>query len=64
MSEDQILQLVNQSLQTPKGKSLLGGELDIAGISSRLGELQSKYNISLEALENTEIKDVNLSLGK
>lgn len=63
MSEDQILQLVNQSLQTPKGKSLLGGELDIAGISSRLGELQSKYNISLEALENTEIKDVNFSLG-
>mgnify|MGYP003632320380 FL=1 len=63
MSEDQILELVNQSLKTPKGKSLLGGDLDLAGISSRIEELQTKYSINLDNLKNVNIDDVNFSIG-
>lgn len=63
MGEDQILELVNKSLQTPKGKALLGGELDIAGITSRIGELVKEYNIDLSTLQNLSEEDINFSLG-
>jgi len=63
MGEDQILELVNKSLKTPKGKSLLGGELDIAGITSRIGELMQEYNIDLSTLRNLSEEDINFSLG-
>ena len=63
MGEDQILQLVSTSLKSPKGKSLLGGELDIVGITSRISELSKKYNIDLQSLSNASIDDINLSTG-
>ena len=63
MGEDQILQLVSNSLKSPKGKSLLGGELDIVGITSRIAELSKKYNINLQSLSNASIDDINFSTG-
>jgi len=63
MGEDQIIELVNKSLQTPKGKALLGGELDIAGITSRISELTKAYNIDLSTLQNLSEDDINFSLG-
>ena len=63
MGEDQILQLSQQALQTPSGKSLLGSSLNISDITSRIQELSSKYNIDLSTLKTSSLEDINLSIG-
>ncbi len=63
MGEEALLQLVQQSLATPQGKSLLGDALPIADILNRIQELSTKYNIDLSALEKASEKEINLSLG-
>ena len=63
MGEEALLQLVQQSLATPQGKSLLGGALPVADILNRIQELSTKYNIDLSALEKASEKEINLSLG-
>jgi hypothetical protein len=45
-----LLSLATDFLKTPKGKLLLGEEIDIAGITSRIQELSTTYNIDLEEL--------------
>ena len=63
MGEEALLQLVQQSLATPQGKSLLGDALPIADILNRIQELSTKYNIDLSTLEKASEKEINLSLG-
>lgn len=63
MGEEALLQLVQQSLATPQGKSLLGDALPVADILNRIQELSTKYNIDLSALEKASEKEINLSLG-
>ena len=63
MGEEQLLELANQFLDTPKGLNMLGGEIDIASLKNELSSLATKYNIDLSTLENTSIEDINLSLG-
>jgi hypothetical protein len=63
MGEDQILQLSQQALQTPSGKSLLGSSLNISDITGRIQELSSKYNIDLSTLKTSSLEDINLSIG-
>ena len=63
MEEDKLLQLSQQALQTPKGKSLLGDPLNISDITNRIQFLSSKFNIDLSTLEETSLEDINLSLG-
>ncbi len=45
-----LLSLATDFLKTPKGKLLLGEEINIAGITSRIQELSTTYNIDLEEL--------------
>lgn len=63
MGEEALLQLVQQSLSTPQGKSLLGDALPIADILNRIQELSTKYNIDLSTLKEASEKEINLSLG-
>ena len=63
MGEEQLLELANQFLDTPKGLNILGEKIDIAGLKDELSNLSTKYNIDLSTLENTSIEDINLSLG-
>jgi len=63
MGEEALLQLVQQSLATPQGKSLLGDALPIADILNRIQELSTKYNIDLSTLKEASEKEINLSLG-
>ena len=58
MGEEALIQLAQQFLQTPQGKSLLGESLNLADITNRIQDLASKYNIDLTSLEG-----INLSLG-
>jgi|MDSX01.1.fsa_nt_gb hypothetical protein len=62
MGEEQLLELANQFLDTPKGLNILGEKIDIAGLKDELSNLSTKYNIDLSTLENTSIEDINLSL--
>lgn len=63
MGEEALLQLVQQSLATPQGKSLLGEALPITDILNRIQELSTKYNIDLSTLKEASEKEINLSLG-
>lgn len=63
MGEEALLQLVQQSLSTPQGKSLLGDALPVADILNRIQELSTKYNIDLSTLKEASEKEINLSLG-
>tara|TARA_R110002060_G_scaffold26849_1_gene36465 strand:+ start:2072 stop:3802 length:1731 start_codon:yes stop_codon:yes gene_type:complete len=63
MGEEALIQLAQQFLQTPQGKSLLGESLNLADITNRIQDLASKYNIDLSTLEETSLDDINLSLG-
>ena len=63
MGEEALLQLSQQFLNTPQGKSLLGSSLNISDITNRIQELSSKYNIDLSTLESSSLKDINLSIG-
>ena len=63
MGEESLLQLSNQFLQTPGGKSLLDESLNITDITNRIQDLSSKFNIDLSTLEETPLDDINLSLG-
>jgi len=63
MGEEALLQLVQQSLATPQGKTLLGEELPITDILNRIQELSTKYNIDLSTLKEASEKEINLSLG-
>ena len=60
MGEEALLQLVQQSLATPQGKSLLGDALPVADILNRIQELSTKYNIDLSALETVSYTHLTL----
>ena len=63
MGEEALLQLVQQSLATPQGKSLLGEALPVTDILNKIQELSTKYNIDLSTLKEASEKEINLSLG-
>ena len=63
MGEEALIQLAQQFLQTPQGKSLLGESLNLADITNRIQDLASKYDIDLSTLEEISFNDINLSLG-
>ena len=63
MGEEALLQLVQQALATPQGKSLLGEKLPVADILNRIQELSTKYKIDLSTLKESSEKKINLSLG-
>ena len=63
MGEEALLQLSQQFLQTPTGKSLLGSPINITDITNRIQELSTKYNIDLSTLKNTSEEKINLSIG-
>lgn len=62
MGEEQLLQLANEFIKTPKGKSLLGESLNIKDIVNRIEELANQYNIDLSTIKSANIEDVNFSL--
>lgn len=62
MGEEQLLQLANEFIKTPKGKSLLGESLNIKDIINRIEELANQYNIDLSTIKSANIEDVNFSL--
>ena len=63
MGEEALLQLAKKFLNTDSGKSLLGKTLNIEDIKNRIQDLSSKFNIDLSTLNETSLKDINLSLG-
>tara|TARA_B100001093_G_scaffold515225_1_gene591074 strand:+ start:34 stop:1719 length:1686 start_codon:yes stop_codon:yes gene_type:complete len=63
MGEEALLQLSQQFLQTPAGKSLLGSQLNLNDITNRIQDLSSKFNIDLSTLDETSLDNINLSLG-
>ena len=63
MGEEALLQLSQQFLKTPAGKSLLGSQLNLNDITNRIQDLSSKFNIDLSTLEETSLDNINLSLG-
>lgn len=58
MDQAQILDIVNQSLQTPKGKALLGESLNISSITSRLSELGNKLGVDVNSLISTNASNL------
>ena len=50
MDQSQILEIVNKSLNTEKGKKLLGAPLDIKSITSRLSELGDKFGVDVSTI--------------
>tara|TARA_R110000803_G_scaffold67767_3_gene129524 strand:+ start:1351 stop:3075 length:1725 start_codon:yes stop_codon:yes gene_type:complete len=58
MGENQILQLAENFLKTPKGKALLGESLNIEGITSRITTLAKENNIDLSSLEASSGSDL------
>ena len=48
MGEQELISLATTFLQTPKGKLLLGEEINISGITSQIQSLSQQYNINLE----------------
>ncbi len=63
MGEEALLQLSQQFLKTPAGKSLLGSQLNLNDIANRIQDLSSKFNIDLSTLEESSLDDINSSLG-
>lgn len=57
MGEEQLLQIAQEFLKTPKGKKLLGESLNIAEITDRISSLSSKYNIDLTKLSSSTKKE-------
>jgi len=52
-----LISLATDFLNTPKGKLLLGEEINIAGITSRIQELSTTYNINLEELAVSTLEE-------
>ena len=52
-----LISLAADFLKTPKGKLLLGEEINIAGITSRIQELSTTYNIDLEELAASTLEE-------
>jgi len=52
-----LISLATDFLNTPKGKLLLGEEINIAGITSRIQELSTTYNIDLEELAVSTLEE-------
>jgi hypothetical protein len=52
-----LISLATDFLSTPKGKLLLGEEINIAGITSRIQELSTTYNIDLEELASATLEE-------
>ena len=52
-----LISLATDFLKTPKGKLLLGEEINISGITSRIQELSSTHNIDLETLLTSTIEE-------
>lgn len=50
MDQSQILEIVSKSLNTEKGKKLLGAPLDIKSITSRLSELGNKFGVDVSTI--------------
>jgi len=59
-----LLSLATDFLKTPKGKLLLGEEIDIAGITSRIQELSTTYNIDLEELAASTLTEKTEALAQ
>jgi hypothetical protein len=57
-----LISLATDFLKTPKGKLLLGEEINIAGITSRIQELSTTYNIDLEELAVSTLEEKNEAL--
>ena len=52
-----LISLATDFLKTPKGKLLLGEEINIAGITSRIQDLSTTYNIDLEELAASTLEE-------
>ena len=52
-----LISLATDFLSTPKGKLLLGEEINIAGITSRIQELSTTYNIDLVELASSTLSE-------
>jgi len=52
-----LISLATDFLKTPKGKLLLGEEVNIAGITSQIQQLSSTYNIDLEELATSTLSE-------
>ena len=52
-----LISLATDFLKTPKGKLLLGEEINIAGITSQIQNLSSTYNIDLETLLTSTLEE-------
>ena len=64
MGEEQLLELASEFLKTPKGKKLLGEEINIDEITNRISFLSKKYDINLDTLlfpDDEEETDKDLS---
>ena len=61
MGEEQLLELANQFLDTPKGLNILGEKIDIAGLKDELSNLSTKYNIDLSTKNSlNQFKNIDI----
>jgi len=59
-----LISLATDFLKTPKGKLLLGEEINISGITSRIQELSSTHNIDLETLSTSTPEEKTEALAQ
>ena len=62
MGEQELISLATTFLQTPKGKLLLGEEINISGITSQIQSLSQQYNIDLESLLTSTLEEKSQAL--
>lgn len=62
MGEQELISLATTFLQTPKGKLLLGEEINISGITSQIQSLSQQYNIDLESLATSTLEEKSQAL--
>jgi len=62
MGEQELISLATSFLQTPKGKLLLGEEINISGITSQIQSLSQQYNIDLESLATSTLEEKSQAL--
>ena len=62
MGEQELISLATSFLQTPKGKLLLGEEINISGITTQIQSLSQQYNIDLESLLTSTLEEKSQAL--
>ena len=62
MGEQELISLATTFLQTPKGKLLLGEEINISGITSQIQSLSQQYDIDLESLLTSTLEEKSQAL--